>query len=323
MGVEPRPPPPVTIRDPARPTRQAEVLEAGPEGPAGPGTWSRSQTLVAVALLAAAALLVAGLQVRERRAATAAQERRVAGQVLLQAEASGSISRFDAPSDTGDLRLRVRLRNDGPREVTVLAGDLAGFPVQDELSLRPGAEGTVRLRGTVNCPTRLRDAREAGTLVLQVRTSAGLRRTDVALDPPFREDVLSEACGYGRVARQVTVDLVSATRQARALRLVLEVRSTSARPVQVQAVVLGPGLGATGLGTGPLGLPVPKDGSSGAVTLEVSASVTDCRAAARWTASRRPSATVALTDAQLVVFTASVDYEPSLVRELVRDVCPG
>ena len=311
-------PPPVTIRDPSRGTVAAQVEEQpAPSTPAPP------RRAVAAALLLLVAVVAGALEVRERRAGDA-QERRSAGQVLLHADAEGASARHEPHKGTSDMAFGVRVRNAGPHEVTVVEGELAGFTLPSEVALAAGAEARLLLRRTVPCPPPpLAVADRAGVLALDVRTRDGLRRIDLPLTFPVTDEVLAQGCGFGPSEQQVSVGLAGTALDPGALRLGLDVRTSSLRPVQVQAVLVGRGLRAAALGTEPLDLPVPEPGSSTRTRLDVRLTVDDCADARETVTAGRSFVTLAMTDEVLNVFAEQVRYDPSLLRSLVTSSCPG
>jgi len=270
------------------------------------------------------ALVAAGLEVRERRAA-GQQDRRLAAQVRLHAAAEGSSARHEPRKGTSDMAFTVRLRNDGPREVTVVDADLAGFTLPSELTLPAGGQARLLLRRTVSCPPQpLAVEDRAGALDLRVRTAGGVRRTEVPLTFPITDELLAQGCGFGPTDRQVSVRLVRAALDGRALRLEVSVRTSSQRPVQVQAVLVEAGLHSSALGPDPLDLPVPRPGSSTRTPLVVRATVADCATARTSLATgRQPAVTLAMTDEVLNVLAESVHYDRSLLRSLVASSCPS
>lgn len=318
MGEQRLPAPPVTIRDPSRGPLAAQVDDASPLPRSAP-----PRGAVTLALLLLLAAVVGGSAVRDRLSA-ADEDAAAAAQVLLHAEAEGTSARHEPHKGTSDMAFGVRLRNDGERDVTVVDGELAGFTLRSELRLPAGAEARLLLRRTVSCPPRLLAVEDrAGVLALQVRTDGGVRRAEVPLVFPVTDELLAQGCGFGPAERQVSVRLVRAALEGPALQLLLEVRTTSLRPVQVQAVLVGPGLRSTALGTEPLDLPVPEPGSSTRTRLDVRATVSDCAAARSALATSGGVVTLAMTDEVLNVFAESADYDPSLLRALVASACPG
>jgi hypothetical protein len=317
MPEQPRPRPPVTVRDPSRGTVAAQ-LDEPPTGTSPP-----RRRAVAGALLLLVALVAGAFELRDRRAAQV-QERRDAGQVLLHADAEGASARHEPRKGTSDMGFAVRLRNDGRREVTVVEGQLAGFTLRSEVALAAGAEARLLLRRTVPCPpSPLAVEDRAGVLALTVRTQGGLRQVDVPLTFPVTDEMLAQGCGYGPAAKQVALSLADAALDRGALRLVLDVRTSSLRPVQVQAVLVGRGLRAAGLGIDPLDLPVPEPGSSERTRLDVRLGVSDCADARETAAAGQSTVTLAMTDEVLNVFAKTVAYDPSLLRSLVASSCPG
>ena len=311
---QPRAAPPVTIHDPSGATVAALPVDEPSRPP---------RRAAGAVLLLLVALVAVALEVRERRA-TDAQDRRAAGQVLVHADAEGTSARHEPRKGTSDMAVSVRLGNDGPRPISVVGAELAGFTLRSELTLAPGAEARMLLRRTVACPPPpLAVEDRAGVLALQVRTQGGTRQVDVPLTFPVTDEVLAQGCGFGPSARRVSVQLVRPALDGDALRLPLAVRTSSLRPVQVQAVLVGPGLRATGLGADPLDLPVPEPGEVTSTPLDVRVSVEDCATAQRTLASGRSSVTLAMTDEVLNVFAEQVDYDPSLLRSLVRSSCSG
>lgn len=283
--MDQRPPPEVTIRDPARPARPVDVLVIGDEAPVSPAV-TRPRATAAGAVLVLLAGLVAAGDVRERERA-AAEELRLASVVQLRLDAgdlSGS-GTHDRQTDTATLGLTLPVHNDGPRDVLVVSGGVAGYGLARPVEVRAGGRQVLRLTQTVQC-ARLTDrpAASAEVLELSVRTPAGVqpRRVELPLPSSFVDDHTQHLCGFVPLDVATTLALVDVRSSPRMLRVTVEVRNTARRPVRVVAVrAPAPGFEATTqeLTAGPIGLPLVVGEGVGSTTIQVGISVVDCAAA--------------------------------------------
>lgn len=332
MVDDPRPAPPVTIRDPSRPYGAAELLDAGPDRAPRPSPVTPRRLALAGAVVLAGGLVAGSAELRERRAASE-QERRLASAVELVAEPQGSSASFDALSRTSVVELDVLVRNDGPREVTVLTGRVADFTTSDDRRIRPGSARPLLLRGVVACPDEppppqaSRPADDASTLVLDVRTGAGVRAVDVPLPGSLTEGLLLDVCGFRTLGQDTSVavsaELLSASADDGVLRVVVALSTLvppgpdPALPSRLTGAALGPGLTAQV----PAGLVVlPADGSP--VTVEVVGVISDCVAATRSLREPPSGLAVEVSGEAGDVVQAAVDYDPSLLRSFVAATCP-
>jgi len=221
-------------------------MDGGPDGPAAGADrrWLPAGIAVAVA---AAALLVAA-DVRDQRRAEV-RERRLDGVVQVElAVPSGYIGRFAARSGRGDLELPVRLRNTGPRDVTVIEaeqGDLR-FAGEVRLAAHTGT-ALVRLTRSVACPPtgRLPEVEPEGhPLVLQVRTPAGAREAVLpdALPIGSLNEGVRAACGYPPLERAVTLGGTVLGPRDRTVQIRVELTNTSRWRARLTSLFMGRGL---------------------------------------------------------------------------------
>ena len=273
--------PEITVRDPNRPDRPADVLVSGDERvPLDPAVRRRRLRVVG-ALLLVGALVVAGTEVRERRA-EAAEERRLGAIVELRAEHQGGSSTFDPASRTGRLTLDVLLHNDGPRDVSVTAATVAGYDLLSQsLQVAAGRSATMALQRTVTCDGSTPPSTPTGHLRLAVRTVTGERPVDIAL--PVDEDEATRLCGFRPLETMIASFADSARPAPDTAELVLDLQTQAVEPVHLVAVVPPPGIVAQLLLQGrPRGFPLEltaSDGLTRALSVGLRLTVSDCKAA--------------------------------------------
>lgn len=315
------------MRDPARPRARLDVLVLGPEEPR-PRPFSRGRLGWAAALLVAAGLLATGVvEVRERRAIEAA-ERRLASVVDLAVVPGGGADVASGGSGSpGRITLQqvLRLRNDGPRALTVLSGGIAEHGVAREVTLRPTSITGVLLERSVVCsaddPPR---SAVDPTLRLVLATGAGQRQVELTLPRPFVDDRARAACGLLPLSESIELQAAGADQRPRSLQLSVEVRTRSIRPVEVTgARARDRGLDAVleEARAGPVGLPVPGAGGQGVATLTVVLTVADCVAARSAVESFSLPGLVLIVTSGREQAQPAVDYAPVLLAELVDGSC--
>lgn len=319
MDEQRRPPPEVTVRDPAAPAQAPDLLVAQDEQP------RRRAWLV---LLVVGALLAAGVLVTDARN-DARTERRQAGAVELALIAFGS-ERRRYVEGTGafelELLLQLQLRNDGPRTVTVLRGGVAGYALERDVELEPGELSPLPLTRRVRCGSTAADpARASDDLELTVGTDAGPR--DVRLPVPFDlpGDVAARACGFLPLDDAVTAQVVDVQTRRGSLRLALDVRSVANRPVEVvAATAVDPGVQARleEAADRPVVLPIPGPGGTGTSRLHVVLTISDCASAAGLPGAPSSRA-VRLVVQEPGGATAQprVGYDPALLAALIGQAC--
>ena len=252
--------PPVTVRDPSRPLDRGEVLQVEHEPPPPPGNrrWGRigGAAAVAVALLAAA-------DVRADRR-TAEQERRLDAVVQVELATPGSYDGAHlARSASGTVELAVRLRNTGPRPVTVTSAEQGQlrFSGRVRLAARTG-DGQLTLTRSVRCPPagRLPELeREGSPLVLQVRTPAGSREAVLkdALPIGSLNEGVQAACGYPPLERAVAVGGAVLGPRGRTVEVRVELANTSRWQARLVSLLLGRGVTVNSIDGRTDALPMP------------------------------------------------------------------
>lgn len=120
--------PPVTVVDPARPGRAADILEAGPERLRWRPTRPQAQVALLMLLLCAA---VSGA-IAAARHASAQHRQEVAAVRALALVVTEPVEGADSsgvPGEPGPQQFRIALRNEGPQEVRLVAVrlDYPGF----------------------------------------------------------------------------------------------------------------------------------------------------------------------------------------------------
>jgi len=272
------PRPPVTIRDPTRPLQpRSALLQDEPVPPRPPGSGRRWGRPGLLAVLAAVAVLVA-LDVREDRI-SAEQERRLDGVVQVELAEPGSYDGAYAPGGEGTLELAVRLRNAGPRPVTVTAAEQGDLRFAGEVVL-PARTGTavVRLTRSVACPPagQLPEPEPEGRpLVLQVVTPAGPREAVVpdALPIGSLNEGVQASCGYPPLRRAVEVGGAVLGPRERLLDVRVELANTSRWQARLTSLFFGRGLVVLSIDGQsdalPLPLPPASDGRPSVLALDV------------------------------------------------------
>lgn len=333
MEDERRPAPVVSVRDPRRPERPADVLVAGDDKPPLDPAVRRRRLRIGGAALLVGALVVGGAELRERRAATA-EERRLDAIVRVTAEPQGDSASYDPTSRVARLESHVLLRNGGPRDLLVVGATLGGYElVQPEVRVPAGRDATLLLQRSVGCSsTEPAPAAADAPLVLELRTGSGPRAAEVAL--PFDVSAAARACGFMPVEEAVRFSLVGWEQGGTVLELDLEVSSESVRPVDLVAVQAGPGLDAvltSGPGGAPRALPIRLPQRTGSLIevrrMAVQLRVTDCAVAAGVGVSggdgAGPQLSLQVRDAAGDEATIGSLYPPVLLGGLLAETCPG
>jgi hypothetical protein len=320
--VEQRPPPEVTIRDPARPSMHLDVLTVGDDGPPARVLTRPRVTAAGAVLVLLAGLAAAGDLRDEQRAA--AEQQRLASVVDLRLDPeSSATAAYDRQTDTAVLELLLPVHNDGPHDVVILSGGAGGYGLARPVELKAGSRGLLLLEQTLDCST-LPDwpARPAplDTLELSVRTAAGLQPRRVAVPMPDTWDEHApHICQAVPLDHMVSVDVLDIAPLPDGLRVTVEAVNTSASEVTVVAVrAVASGLEATleEPATGPVRLLR----RNGAGVLRIDVRVTDC-AAAR-TATDEPLGLVVMVEnhrhGQAL---PPLDLDPALRAALVGRSC--
>lgn len=299
--------------------RAPDVLEQGAEEP-GPLDPRR---LLLAAL--GAALVLAGaaaLELRERQ--QAAQERRLAAVVDLRVVdvARGSTA---ARGRTASLQLAVRVRNDGPRAVTVLSGGAGPYGLTRAVDVAAGGTAGLLLDRPLLCgPTAPPPDPPTDALEVAVRAGAGVERARLPLTEPLDRDRPARACGFLPREQPVVLEVTGSTPLPDGAALDLRVVTSSTEQVGVLGARGDDGVEvvlreADGTPVAlPRALPVPGAGSSAALALQAVLTVTDCTAARRVTA---PVLRMALADDAGRVVDVATGYGPSVLRSLVASSC--
>lgn len=318
MGEEPRPPQ-VTVRDPSRPDRPADVLESGADEPLRPKALTPWRRRVLLAVLLVGAAVVGAAEFGERRAATA-EQRRLDRVVDLAVERRGGVSSYDPVTGSVRLDLLLRLRNDGPRGL-VVEGATAGplGLVQSPVELGAGDSASLLLRREVSCsPTTPPPPTPLGVLALDLRTAGGPRQVELPLDAALVTDDAPRTCAFRPVEEALDVEVRSTDRSERGIEVVLALTSDSARQVTLVAVEAARGLttqvtGATG---DALPLIVPSR-ATGALLVEVVVSASDCDAARQ----ARAQLVLRLADDRGRVGQPVAAYDPRFFGGLLAESC--
>lgn len=286
--------PPVTVRDPSRPLQRGEVLPEQQEPPAPRG--DRRWGPVGVAAAVIAALLVVADVRADRRSAEL--ERRLDGVVQVELAAPGSYDGAYRPlSGEGTVELALRLRNAGPRPVTITGAEQGQLRFSGEvlLAARTGTQ-LLRLTRSVPCPAggRLPELEPEGRpLVLQVRTPAGRREAVLpdALPIGSLNEGVQAACGYPPLWRAVTVGGEVLGPQGRTVRMRVELTNTSRWQARLTSLFMGRGLVVLSIDgrTDALPMPLPRASRSGPAGRAVEIVVgLDCGAILSSTSLRPP-----------------------------------
>lgn len=324
MGEE-RPPPQVTVRDPSRPERTAEVLASGSDDPPRPNplTPRRLRALLAVLLVAGTAVGV--VELRERRAA-AAEQRRLDRVVDLAVERRGGSTSYDPGTSQVTLDLQLRVVNRGPRDLLVERGALGGYRlVQQMVEVGAGDTAPLLLRKRLTCsPTTPPPEEPLTALELALRTPAGPRQ--VTLPVEVGGDDGARACGFLELEESVDITVLGAQRTPAGVELAVDLASRSVREVALAAVDPGPGLsvqvGVLDQGEALLPVALPRRGGQDAgrgLTFELLLNVTDCRVAQ----TARPQLAFRFTDDVGRVSQPLIGYEPAFLSSLLADSCSG
>jgi hypothetical protein len=321
--VDQRPPPEVTIHDPARPAAPLDVLGAGDDEPPAQLLTRLRVTAAGAVLVLLAGLAAAGDLRDEQRAA--AEQQGLASMVDLRLDPeSSATAAYDRQTDTAVLELLLRVHNDGPHDVVILSGGAGGYGLARPVELRAGSRGLLLLEQTLDCSTLPASPAPMDTLALSVRTAAGLepRRVAVPMTDAWAQEQGPHACRAVPLHRAVTLDLLDVGALPDGLRLTIEVTSVAREPVAVVSVrTLDPGLEATApeLAQGPL--PLPSD-LLGPVTIRVDIRITDCAAARTSAGSANPfSLEVLVEDDRHAHPLPQLHLDPALRAALVGRSC--
>ena len=315
MDAQRRPPPEVTVRDPAAPSRGPDLLESYDERPRRRRSW--------IALVVVGALVAAGLAVADARDDARTERREAAAVDLALLATASERRRYDEATGSFELELELALRNDGPRVVTVLRGGVGGYGLARDVELEPGETSPLALTRSVRCGAAAEDPAPED-LRLTVGTAAGPR--DVRLPVPFElPGGAARACGFLPLEDAVTAQVVDVQARRGSLRLAVEVRSVANRPVEVlSATAVDPGVEVRleESADGPVVLPLPGPGASGTTRLHVVLTVTDCASVAGLPGAPGSRA-VRLVVQEPGGGTAQprVGYDPELLKALIDQAC--
>lgn len=316
MADEPRPAPQVTVSDPARPRPPVDLLEVEPR------RVGRRTLTAGAAAAAAVVLLVAGLEVREDRAA-AAQERRLQAVVDLEVQIEGASSVYDPGTRAARLESRLRVVNDGPRDHVVEEGSLGAFRlVRAGIPVRAGRSTSLVLGASVPCTSRRPAEPASGPLVLRLE---GGRTVELPVDDAVGPDAAARACGFIPLEEVGFLGVLGASRAPGALELAVDLGTQAVRAVEVTALRVGPGLrGELRRGDGTpvtFPLPLPTGDGPGFVTqgYTLRIEVTDCAAARAGAGS--PSIGLSLRAADGETAKVETLYDLDQLADLLRDAC--
>lgn len=236
--------PQVVVTDPRDPQPSGDVLEAD-------GSPHGSRRLVVGVVGLVGVLLAAQVvsQVRERRAADAAERRAqatVALEPVLRFE-QGLSQEYEPGRDLARVRYSVGVRNTGPREVRVVEGSLGDLRLEGEVVVPVGAERRVVLSSEVGCATRP-SAGSPATLarLVVLRADGGQSPYEVAtaLDGEQLRLAAARACRYLDPVEALFVEAVSAEPGDGLVDARFVLRSVSRGPVEVTGVTVASGLTA-------------------------------------------------------------------------------
>ena len=277
----------MTICDPSRPGRPADVLEA-----VGAPRSTRRTLLV----LSAGILLLAGTtvaqQVRERRSEAAEQrrERAVVDLLTVRGANLGLEEIRLGGRDAATTRTRFGVRNQGPLPVTVVTGSLGDLELARAVSLDPGAEAQLVLEASARCATRPALLTLPERVALRVRSGDGVERstslpTPLGQDDDLLRSALARACGYLEPQEAVFLELQPGPvmEQADRLRLAAVLSNSGRGPVTVTALSAAEGfaLSATDPGGAAVSLPLllpsrGEDTEPSRLGLDLVLRLTDC-----------------------------------------------
>ena len=262
----PGPPrPPVTVVDPSAP-----APAPGPPGPPEPALWRpgrRTWSVVAGGLALVVAVTAVRGEVGRAHARAAAARRALAGAGVLALRIGGPGPSTSLP---GVATVGLRLVNDGPRPVRLEAAslDVAGWTVVLPAEpIDPAGSALLDLRRRVDC-AGVEALPDPALLRLSVRTADGRTRPlPLGLGPQDGADPARQvrtelnatprrACGLLSAADALSLqtDSTHALRARRAVRLAVQVRNASTRPLTLLTVRGLDGLSVAGTGRLPLRL---------------------------------------------------------------------
>ena len=224
------------------------VAPGAPPAPLQPDDRPRSSWRVPLALLAVAALLTAGALLDVRRGADG-PDRELAPVAL---SGTGRYARsvreeFDARQQVGRATYAFGVRNDGPREVVVLAASFGDLALRAPVRIASGTEERLDLVQEVGCTTRPPLGAGPGPVALVVGTDDGEQQA-LALPAESVTDDLARstarACGYLDVAAAVLVRYGTGRPAGRGWAVDVSVFNGGRQPVELRA--LRPGAGLSG-----------------------------------------------------------------------------
>jgi len=203
MTAQP-PRPTVSVSGGPAPTVSRDLLDTGPDQDVDGRHASRRRIAAGLGGWALLVALGGTTELRDRRADAAAaqsleQRERSAVDLVLLDDWSGSSS-YDAGTDRISYQVRLKVRNDGPRTVQVLAIGLPGVQLGSAIALDAGSERVLLLQGLYSCTGRGPQP-APDSVPFQVRTDAGSRPVELPIPVGmFPTDPLAEACQQARSA---------------------------------------------------------------------------------------------------------------------------
>jgi hypothetical protein len=199
-GVDPRPPPPVTITGGpgwALAPHARETVEAGSDDDLST-RWSRGRQVTALLLAAALGFVAASLLAERRQSALEDSPQGVLS-LDLAAQEPQFTSDLVALDEGAAVQTAVVLRNTGPRTVSLESVELGttGYAADDVTGRRmaPGSTTAVRLLRPVRCDD-LAPLGAIGPLEVRATTGAGPRMTRLRMDM----QMIEPSQGFARAA---------------------------------------------------------------------------------------------------------------------------